>query len=222
MPDERDKSMRHAFLSDTTHCPCTPVSLSVCPLPFLLQLVQVMDLATAAHAKAALVLRAQLQGGAPSDGELSEDDEDAGAAATQSPTKATKRKKSKTPGSIAKAPRAPTPYIIFSKEQFARMKREDAAAGGAAAKRERGSHLKEVGEKWKAMSEEGKQVYVERAKEEEARMKREEGKAAADEILEADDDSSGSDSDSSDSDAAPAAKSAPIQPKKKKKDKSGR
>ena len=35
------------------------------------------------------------------------------------------------------------------------MKREDAAAGGAAAKRERGSHLKEVGEKWKAMSEAG-------------------------------------------------------------------
>ena len=177
------------------------------------QLVQVMDLATTAHAKSALVIRAQLQGGAPSEGEMSDEDEYAAPATTESPTKATKRKKSKTPSSAAKTPRAPTPYIIFSQEQFARMKREDAAAGGTAAKRERGSHLKEVGEKWKAMSDAGKQVYINRAAALKESVEAGKGKAGpdGDEILEADDDD-----DSSDSEAAAPPKS------KKKKDKSGR
>ena len=98
------------------------------------------------------------------------------------------------------------------------MKREDAAAGGAAAKRERGSHLKEVGEKWKAMSDEAKQVYVERAAKLKSDIDAGNSKPAADgdEILEAADDSS-SDDDSSDSEPAPA----PVKAKKKKKDKSG-
>ena len=178
-----------------------------------LQLVQVMDLATAAHAKSALVIRAQLQGGAPSEGEMSDEDEDAAARTTESPTKGMKRKKSKTPASIAKGPRPPTPYILFSQEQFARMKREDAAAGGTAAKRERGSHLKEVGEKWKAMSDEAKQVYINRAAalKQNAEVGKGETGPNGDEIVEADDDD-----DSSDSEAAPPP------PKAKKKDKSGR
>jgi hypothetical protein len=75
---------------------------------------------------------------------------------SKSPTQESKAKASKT--SPTSTPRGPTAYNLFVKAEAAKVKAalEKSAPGG---KLERGAVMKELGAKWKAMSEKQKEKY---------------------------------------------------------------
>ena len=122
--------------------------------------MQQMELAVTSASKSALILRALLPGGEPSEGELSSDeDEPSGDAKSPGKGKGKGRGKGKpkTPGS-AKGSRAPSGYNLFIKEVMVRLQ-----ANEATAKLTQPERMKRAGEEWSSLSAEAKQVYLDRA-----------------------------------------------------------